>query len=89
MHAFIIIIIIIIIIIWDEIHDLYFVSLQTMFFGELFANETRKLVERLANYVVYKVIYQFLAGWRRKFFGAIHGFTGNRRPLCDKSCRGA
>ncbi|GMH08789.1 hypothetical protein Nepgr_010629 [Nepenthes gracilis] len=36
---------------------LIILCLKTLFFGELFASETRKLVERLANYVIYK---QFL-----------------------------
>lgn len=30
-------------------------NLQTIFFGELYPSETRKLFERLLNYVVYKV----------------------------------
>lgn len=29
--------------------------LQTIFFGELYPAETRKFVERLINYVIYKV----------------------------------
>lgn len=33
---------------------LLILCLKTIFFGELFANETRKLVERLVNYVIYK-----------------------------------
>lgn len=31
-----------------------------MFFTELYSSETRKLIERLINYVVYKVILLFL-----------------------------
>ncbi|GAB4825927.1 E3 ubiquitin protein ligase rin2 [Ancistrocladus abbreviatus] len=33
---------------------LLILCLKTLFFGELFASETRKLVERLVNYVIYK-----------------------------------
>ncbi|GAB2283904.1 E3 ubiquitin protein ligase rin2 [Dionaea muscipula] len=33
---------------------LLILGLKTLFFGELFASETRKLVERLVNYVIYK-----------------------------------
>ncbi|XP_057546625.1 E3 ubiquitin protein ligase RIN2-like [Amaranthus tricolor] len=33
---------------------LFILSLKTIFFGELYATETRKLLERLANYVIYK-----------------------------------
>lgn len=33
----------------------FFSNLQTIFFGELYPSETRKLFERLLNYVVYKV----------------------------------
>jgi len=29
--------------------------LQTLFFGDLYDVETKKLVERLANYIIYKV----------------------------------
>lgn len=29
--------------------------MQTFFFGELSSSETRKLLERLVNYVIYKV----------------------------------
>ncbi|OIV95532.1 hypothetical protein TanjilG_11116 [Lupinus angustifolius] len=34
--------------------------LKAMFFTELYSSETRKLIERLINYVVYKVILLFL-----------------------------
>jgi hypothetical protein len=30
-------------------------NMQTIFFGELYSSETRKLVERLINYAIYKV----------------------------------
>lgn len=33
--------------------------LQTIFFSELYPTETRKLVERLINYVIYKVSVDF------------------------------
>lgn len=33
----------------------FFLWLQTIFFVELYPSETRKLVERLINYVIYKV----------------------------------
>jgi len=36
--------------------------LQAVFFSELYASETRKLIERLVNYVIYKVS-AFLFHW--------------------------
>ncbi|XWS47662.1 hypothetical protein CRYUN_Cryun13aG0003500 [Craigia yunnanensis] len=36
---------------------LLILSLKTVFFGELYPSETRKLVERLINYVIYKGIF--------------------------------
>lgn len=45
-------------------------DLQTIFFVELYPSETRKLVERLINYVIYKVSAltcgQLLINGRRK-----------------------
>uniref|UniRef100_A0A7C9CTF9 RING-type domain-containing protein n=1 Tax=Opuntia streptacantha TaxID=393608 RepID=A0A7C9CTF9_OPUST len=37
-----------------NVFGLLILSLKTVFFGELFAAEARKLVERLVNYIVYK-----------------------------------
>jgi autocrine motility factor receptor len=37
-----------------NIYILLVLSLKTLFFGDLYAIETRKLVERLANYIIYK-----------------------------------
>ncbi|XP_074319587.1 E3 ubiquitin protein ligase RIN2-like [Silene latifolia] len=36
---------------------LFSLCLKTIFFGELYASETRKLVERLVNYVIYKGVF--------------------------------
>jgi hypothetical protein len=33
----------------------YIFHLQTIFFVELYPSETRKLLERLVNYIIYKV----------------------------------
>ncbi|CAE6234533.1 unnamed protein product [Arabidopsis arenosa] len=37
-----------------NVYILLVLSLKTLFFGDLYAIETRKLVERLANYIIYK-----------------------------------
>lgn len=38
----------------------YTFHLQTIFFVELYPPETRKLLERLVNYVIYKVNFFYL-----------------------------
>ncbi|XP_020867639.1 E3 ubiquitin protein ligase RIN3 isoform X2 [Arabidopsis lyrata subsp. lyrata] len=43
-----------------NVYILLVLSLKTLFFGDLYAIETRKLVERLANYIIYKM-FQALA----------------------------
>lgn len=40
-----------------DVFALLILSLKTLFFGELYSSETRKLVERLVNYVIYKGIF--------------------------------
>ena len=37
----------------------YIFHLQTIFFVELYPSETRKLLERLVNYIIYKVKFLF------------------------------
>ncbi|EOA13128.1 hypothetical protein CARUB_v10026147mg [Capsella rubella] len=37
-----------------NVYILLVLSLKTLFFGDLYAIETKKLVERLANYIIYK-----------------------------------
>ncbi|KAJ4871841.1 E3 ubiquitin protein ligase RIN2 [Raphanus sativus] len=40
-----------------NVYILLLLSLKTLFFGELYGVETKKLVERLANYIIYKGIF--------------------------------
>ncbi|KAJ8448614.1 hypothetical protein Cgig2_010501 [Carnegiea gigantea] len=56
---------------------LLIVSLKTVFFGELFAAEARKLVERLVNYIIYK-------GRDIKDHSSINN-TGDRKFIGDLS----
>ncbi|XP_010442644.1 PREDICTED: E3 ubiquitin protein ligase RIN3 isoform X1 [Camelina sativa] len=43
-----------------NVYILLVLYLKTLFFGDLYAIETKKLVERLANYIIYKLVGTFL-----------------------------